>query len=571
MDPQAPIAIVGMGFRLPGADDDDGLWDALVEGASRMGPVPEERLTGYPADKVGTGGFTAALLDDPGAFDAEFFDVTPRMATWMDPQQRLLLETSWHAMESAGIPPARLRGTDVGVYMASASNDFRERMFRIGELDRYSLVGTLPAYLANRLSHFYDFHGPSYMVDTACSASLSALALAVSALRAGEVDVALFGAANLCVAAFMQATVAYAGALSPTGRCRPFHPDGDGYVRGEGVLSFLLKRLDDARSDGDPVVAVIRGAAVNHDGRGGGLVKPDATAQYRLVKRALAQGGLSMADIGYVEAHAPGTKADPIEVEAFRTLLGELPPARRGRTGPRHQLWASSVKKVFGHLEGAAGAISLAAGVLALHHEQIPAAGSLLSVDADLHVRLHPPAGDRRTLSWPRTGTPRRVGVSAFGLGGSNGHVVLEEAPEVTAPGLIDLGRWRGSEPVLVPVSARDEDALRALAARLAPAVTAHPLASVAWTLQVGREHFPVRAVLAARSTDELHEALTRLAGGEAVGCTDPRVDAYKAGGEMDWAGLWETPPPRVRLPGYPFARRAFGFQPELARQARSR
>lgn len=552
------IAIVGMAFRLPGGDNAEQFWQTLTAGAPMTRRVPDDRLVGYPAAQAGPAGLTAALLSDVTAFDAGFFDINPRMAVWMDPQQRLLLETSWHAMESAGIAPSRLRGHEVGVFVASATNDFRDRMVHKGVLDRYTAVGAMPAYLANRLSYHYDFRGPSYTLDTACSSGLSAMAMAVGSLRSGEVDAALVGATNLCLAGVIPATFAHAGALSPSGTCRPFTDAADGYVRGEGVLSFLLKRLDDALADGDPIVAVLRGAAANHDGRGGGLVKPDADSQVRLIRRALGQSGLSMSDIGYLEAHAPGTKADAIEVEGMRRLLASVEPAARGVAGPHGRLWAGSVKAVIGHLESAAGTASLAKGVLILQHGEIPTAAGILSVGAGLDVRHEPSAAPGSTVAWPAGDAPRRLGVSSFGIGGSNGHLVLEEAPARSGK----TGHW-GAGPVPVPVSAVDDASLRALAAELARFLESPPpgydLAAVAWTLQVGREHLATRAIVPASTLAELHAGLLRLANGDAPA-------AWFAGGAPDWR--WERPPRvRVSLPGTVFRRTHFGFAPEARRR----
>jgi acyl transferase domain-containing protein len=349
------------------------------------------------------------------------------------------------------------------------------------------------------------------------------------------------------------ATFAHAGALSPSGICRPFTDAADGYVRGEGVLSFLLKRLDDAVADGDPIVAVIRGAAANHDGRGGGLVKPDADSQVRLVLRALVQSGLSMSDIGYLEAHAPGTKADAIEVEGMRRLLATAP---RGVGGPGDRLWAGSVKAVIGHLESAAGTASLAKGILVLQRGEIPTAAGILSVDADLAVRHEPSAAPGSVLAWPRGDAPRRLGVSSFGIGGSNGHVVVEEPPV-----FVPSGQW-GTGPVAVPLSAVDATSLRALATSLAGSLTDdHDLAAVAWTLQVGREHLPTRAVVEATTVAELRAGLTSLV-------SAPAYRSWVAGEDLDWRALWATPPrQRISLPGTVFRPTRFGFTPEVRRR----
>ena len=563
-----PVAVVGLACRVPGGDDLEEFWDTLAAGRLMAQAVPEERLPGYDADVVGPGGLTAALLPDVDAFDLNFFRIGRRMAVWMDPQQRLLLETSWHAFESAGIPPSTLRGEEVGVYVASATADFRERMMRTGTIDRYSAVGGLSTYLANRLSHQYDLRGPSMTIDTGCSSGLSAVALAASALRAGDIDTALVGASNVCLEGWYSAAMAYMGALSPSGAGRPFSAEADGYVRGEGALSFVLKRLDDALASQSPILAVIPGVAVNHDGRAGGLTKTDSESQARLMRRALDQAGLGAGALGYLESHAPGTKADVLEVEGLRELLRTEPGGvPRSVSGPGGSLWMGSVKAILGHLEAAAGSASLAKGVLVLLNEAIPGGAGLLRLDASLEATE---VADR-AVAWPRDpGRTRRMGISSFGVGGSNAHVVLEEAPPDAAAG---PGDW-GPSPVAVPLSAARPDALPEIAARLAAFLTrpsAPELTTTAWTLQTGRDHLATRAVVVARSRDELVERLEKLAVNNDPADLDelaPLVaDACRTwldGEDVDWAALWpRTPTRRVRLPGYPFARTLLGFAPQ--------
>ncbi len=571
-----PVAIVGMGCRVPGGDDPAQFWDTLVDGRLVTGPVPGHRLAGYDPDVVGPGGLTAALLPDADAFDLAFFRIGRRMAVWMDPQQRLLLEASWHAFESAGIPPSTLRGEEVGVFMASATADFRERMIRTGTVDRYSAPGSLSAYVANRLSHQYDFRGPSMTIDTACSSGLSAVALAVSGLRAGDFDTALAGASNVCAEGWYYAAMAHMGALSPSGVCKPFSPDSDGYVRGEGALCFVLKRLDDALAGGDPVLAVIRGVAVNHDGRAGGLTRTDAGSQARLMRRALDQAGLGAGAVGYVESHAPGTKADAVEIDGLRELLRAEPGGvPRDFTGPDGRIWMGSVKSVVGHLEAAAGSASLAKGVLILLNEAIPAGPGLLRLDGGPEIsatEADDGDGTGRVLPWPRDPERGRIlGVSSFGIGGSNAHVVLEEPPASAAA---DAGEW-GPSPVPLPLSAARPEALPRMAARLADLLSrpgAPALTTTAWTLQTGRDHLTSRAVVVARSRAELITRLERLAGGEPdlSELDGPVADACRtwlAGEVAGWAALWKRPPSRrAVLPSYPFERVPLGFAPEPKR-----
>ncbi len=560
-----PVAIVGLACRVPGGDDLEEFWETLEAGRLVARTVPEARLAGYDADVVGPGGLTAALLPDADAFDLAFFRIGRRMAVWMDPQQRLLLETSWHAFEAAGIPPSTLRGEEVGVFVASATADFRERMMRTGTVDRYSAVGGLSTYLANRLSHQYDLRGPSMTVDTGCSSGLSAVSLAVSGLRAGDFDTALVGASNVCAEGWYSAAMAYMGALSPSGVCRPFSDEADGYIRGEGALCFVLKRLDDALASQSPILAVIRGVAANHDGRAGGLTKTDAASQARLMRRALDQAGLAAGSLGYLESHAPGTKADALEIEGMRALLRGEPggvPADFG--GPENRLWMGSVKAVVGHLEAAAGSASLAKGVLILLNEGFPSGAGLMRLGDDPELTAEAAGGHEATVPWPREPSrTRRMGISSFGVGGSNAHVVLEEAPEDANA---EEGRW-GESPVPVPLSAARADALPLMAGRLAAFLSrpgAPSLTATAWTLQTGREQLPTRVLLQARTREELVDRLERLAAGDSPAHLE---DAWLDGADVDWAARWEhTPSRRVRLPGYPFARTSLGFAPQPKR-----
>ncbi|MER6678315.1 beta-ketoacyl synthase N-terminal-like domain-containing protein [Streptomyces sp. NPDC000983] len=573
--PRPPVAVIGMACRVPGGDGPDDLWRTLCAGHDMITEVPADRLTGYDREVAGPAGLRAAVLEDVDAFDADFFGIGRRMAVWMDPQQRLLLETSWQALESAGIAPGSLRGEEVGVFVGSATSDFRDRMLITGTLDRYSAVGTIHSYLANRLSHHYDLRGPSITVDTACSSGLSAVAAAVSGLRAGDFDTALVGASNVCVAGWMPAAMAYMGALSPSGSCSPFSPRADGYVRGEGALCFVLRRLDDALRDGDPVMAVIVGSATNHDGRSGGLTRTDAGSQTRLLRRALTQAGLSPRTMGYLEAHAPGTSADGLEIDALRDLLRPAPGDRpQPLGGPDGRLWIGSVKAAVGHLEGAAGAVGLAEAVLVLLNGAIPGARGLLGLGPGLETEHLPPSPE--PVPWPGDAArPRRAAVSSFGIGGSNAHLVLEEPPAREPGG----GRWtRG--PVAVPLSATDTQSLRRQAARLAEHLAAPAaateLAPIAWTLQTGRDHLACRALIHAHDLTELRSALDDLAHGGEPPQPDAPADpadparqtvqagrAWLEGAPVTWADLWERPPSqRVRLPGYAFRRVPLGFAP---------
>lgn len=558
----AQIAVVGMACRVPEGTDADGFWRLLCAEQQPFVRAPEERM--IQSEKWTGQRPWAALLEDVDGFDAPFFGITPRMATWMDPQQRLLLESSWHALESAALVPGSLAGTETGVYVASTATDYRDRMMAAGAVDKYSTVGLLQTFLANRISHQYDLRGPSITLDTACAGGLTAVGLAVSALRAGEIDLGLACAVNTYFHCYMHAVMSRFGALSPTGTAASFDARADGYIRGEGVFCVVLKRLEEALRDGDPVLAVVRGVAVTHDGRAGGLVRPDRDSLARLINRGCDQAGISPATMGYYEAHAAGTQVgDPVEVNglvhALRTWPGE-PTNSAG--GPGGHLWVGSTKANIGHLEGAAGAASLAKALLVLRHQQIPATPGIATLNPELQVADTPVRVATQLVDWHQTADqPRRVGVGSLGVGGSNAFALLEEPPSLAAPSPVD-------HPQLVPISATNRAALIQVAAALRAILEAPKppdLAAVAWTLQTGRTHLAKRRILLATSHTDLIEQLAAIERGEEPGADRtpmPELGAWLAGGSMAWRRFWPDglQPRRITLPGYPFQHRPYWF-----------
>ncbi|MGP3974371.1 type I polyketide synthase [Streptomyces sp. 8N114] len=438
-----PIAIIGMGCRLPGgAASPEEFWHLVDEGVDAVTEVPRDR---WEAGTVPWGGFLSSV----DTFDAAFFGIAPREAKAMDPQQRLLLEVTWEALERAGQPPDRLVGTSTGVFVGVVVNDYDK--VSTGERDIYTVTGNGHSFPAGRLSYVLGLHGPSMVVDTACSSSLVAIHLACQSLRAQESTMALAGGVSLMLAPDMTDMMARARALSPDGRCKTFDARANGYVRGEGCGMLVLKRLSDALADRDQVLAVIRGGAVNSDGRSSGLTAPNVSAQKALLRQALRSAEADGADIGYVETHGTGTPlGDPIEVDALTDVYGAPRP-----DGSRCVLGA--VKTNIGHLEAAAGVTAVIKTVLAMQHERVP---------ANLHLRTLNPRIDLSAtaltlpdtpLPWPqRDGRPRMAGVSSFGISGTNAHLILAEAP-VTTPGT--SAAVPGS-PALIPVSARDQAAL---------------------------------------------------------------------------------------------------------------
>ena len=478
------IAVVGLSCRLPGnAHDPASAWKAAVSGIDAVTSVPADRWGPQSPTVSGravpdAGGF----LDRVDAFDAEFFGISPREAKSMDPTQRLLLELAVEALEHGGAAPHEQRGRSIGVYVGMGLSDYGRRHFlsdRIDRIDAWSGTGTLSSVASGRIAYQLGLTGPALSVHTACSSSLVAVHLAVQALRSGQVEAALAGGANLLLAPEPTIYFAELQALSPKGRCRTFDASADGYVRGEGGALLLLKRLSDAQRDGDRVLAVVRGTAVNQDGRSNGLTAPSGRAQEQVIRAALADGGVEPSSVGMVEAHGTGTPlGDPIELAALARVYG-------AGDRPCHVV---SAKTRIGHLEAAAGAAGLVQAVLALANARIPPHLHLeaLNPRADLSgTRLQIP-----TEAKPWTGT-RRAGVSSFGLSGTNAHVVLEQAPP---PPELDTP-LEGAQ--LVALSAHSPAGLQAKVEQVDDALRrGQPLASVAAAASVGRGAHRQRAMV---------------------------------------------------------------------------
>ncbi|WP_103339160.1 type I polyketide synthase [Amycolatopsis sp. CA-126428] len=519
-----PVAVVGLGCRFPGADGPGEFWDLLRGGRDAVRTAPPGRWSAEAAPVLG------GFLDDVAGFDAEHFGITPREAATMDPQQRMLLEVTWAALEHAGIAPASLRGSRTGVFTGIATHDYGHLTMAGGSPDLWTATGAAASIAANRLSYVYDLRGPSMAVDTACSSSLVAVHHAVRALRDGDADLALAAGVNLMLLPGPTAAFAAAGLLAGDGRCKTFSAAADGIARAEGCGVVVLKRLADAEIDGDRVLAVIRASAVNSDGRSNGLAAPNPLAQQAMLREAYRAVDPSTVD--YVEAHGTGTLlGDPIEARALGAVLG----ARRAAAAP---LLIGSVKTNIAHAEAAAGVAGLIKVVLAMQHGILPpqlhfaapnphiAFGSL-----GLRVVAEP-------TPWPRHTGRATAGVSAFGFGGTNAHVVLEEA---AAPG---VGRESGrsgsgasgrsrAQPTgsgggvrIGLLSARTRDRLTERATQLAdwldsPAGRRSSLADVTHTLFRRDNSGPHRAALAAADHREL-AALLRAVG--------DRVDPLPAG-----------------------------------------
>ncbi len=498
-----PIAIIGMGCRFPGgADSPEAYWQLLQAGRDAVVEVPLERWDVKALVKKYSqlppqwfGGF----LDGIDQFEPEFFGISPREANTMDPQQRLVLEVSWEALEQAGILPESLFNTQSGMFLGITTSDYGRIAMSVGPdmMDVYTATGSAMNVAAGRVAYSLGLHGPCMAVDTACSSSLTAIHLACQSLRSHESDLALAGGVNVMLSPEPFIMFSRWGMMAPDGRCKTFDAAADGFVRAEGCGMLVLKRLSDAQAAGDTIQAVIRGSAVNEDGKSSGLTVPNGLAQQAVIRSALAAARVKPAQISYIETHGTGTSlGDPIEVEAIGAVMGE------GRTSP---LTIGSVKTNIGHSEAASGVAGLIKTVLALRHKEFP---------PHLHFKERSPR-----IPWPKFEVqiptertpwlhgpePRRAGVSSFGFSGVNAHLILEEAPTVE-PAEPEIPTAH-----LLALSARSEKALQDYAHKMSGYFAAHPelsMVDAAHTLATARTNYPYRLAVLARSPAEAAEQL---------------------------------------------------------------
>ncbi|GAA2221451.1 hypothetical protein GCM10010232_02080 [Streptomyces amakusaensis] len=505
-----PIAIVGMACRFPGAASPDAYWELLRNGRDAVAQASPARRS----DAAGEAGF----LDHVDRFDPDFFDISPREAAAMDPQQRLSLELGWEAFEDAGIVSADLRGRRTGVFVGAMWDDYAAVLHRLGAgaATQHSMTGLHRGVIANRISYAFDLRGPSLVLDTGQSSSLVAVHTAVESLRRGESTLALAGGVNLMLAPESTLYSEKFGGLSPGGRCYTFDARAGGYVRGEGAGFVVLKPLSRALADGDRVYCLIESTAMNNDGASEGLTVPAARAQEEVLREAYDRAGVDPADVQYVELHGTGTRAgDPIESAALGAVLGA------GRTG-RTPLLVGSVKTNIGHLEAAAGVAGLIKTALSISHREIPPSLNFATPNPEIDFDAWNLRVQTGRSAWPGESGPRLAGVSSFGMGGTNCHVVLSAPPAGAAGRDGDSGGDSGAGarpaargPLPWVVSGRSRAALRAQAKRLGAHLAAHPgqdPASVGISLAEHRTPFEERAVILGDDRDSLLAGLDALA-----------------------------------------------------------
>ena len=539
------IAIVGMACRMPGgAADCQRFWDLLTHVVDAVQEISPERWRLFGNGDVPIADLppNGALLVDIDQFDGAFFHISPREAALLDPQQRLLLETVWHALEDAGIDPNSLAGSATALFLGLLGHDYETLLLQSGmrEVEGHFATGNAASIASGRIAHFFDWHGPAVTIDTACSSSLVAVHQACRTLRSGDCSIAVAGGVNLTLTAHHSLAYLRAGMLSPDGRCKTFDASANGYGRGEGVGVVVLKRLAEAERDGDRVLAVIRGSAVNQDGTGIGLTAPNQTAQFDLIRAALADAKVAPSEVGYLEAHGTGTSlGDPIEVGAAAGALG----AGRGLERP---LLLGSVKANIGHLEAAAGIAGLIKVVLSLNAGELPGQVHFREPNPRIAWSELPVAVVRSRRPWP---PGRRIaGVSSYGFSGTNAHVVVEGyAAAAPADSAIE------ERPAQVlALSAKSAWSLRELAGRYEAWLAGSPGASLGdlcFTAGVGRSHFEHRAAVVAGTLEELSAGLAAVRSGEPAGSAAatvhvgqrrgrPRIGVLFTGQGSQWAGM---------------------------------
>ncbi len=591
------IAIVGLSGRYPDSPDLEAFWQNLHDNKDLISEVPQERWDWkkYYGDPLKEKGKTKAkwggFMPDVDKFDPFYFNILPSEAELMDPQQRLILETVFSAVEDAGITQEKIKGSNTGIFIGVASSDYA---MRYGDENNANIeaqfsTGSSHSVLVNRISYLLDLHGPSEPIDTACSSSLVALHRAVENIRSGYCDMAIAGGVNVLLLPQITISFSQAGMLSDDGRCKSFDESANGYVRSEGVGALVLKPLRQAELDGDPIYGIVRGTGENHGGRANTLTSPNPMAQKELLVKAYRSAGVDPGDISYIEAHGTGTPlGDPIEVEGLKAAFKEL-YRDKGQAMPQEPHCAiGTVKANIGHLEAAAGMAGITKVLLAMKHNTLPGNPHLKNPNKYLKLAGSPFALQQETRTWSKTGdVPKIAGVSSFGFGGSNAHIIIEEyiAPEKAG--------YSDDAAALILLSAKTPEALKDRVRDLQAHVASNPreaLHEIAYTLQVGRDHHEERLAFIAEDREILKKQLSDYLHGEhrdqfrakVRKKTVPAIDTatvtaslkeqnlsalaehWVAGAQIDWSQLYpERTLSKLSLPTYPFARERYWIETE--------
>ncbi|WP_084655391.1 type I polyketide synthase [Nocardia altamirensis] len=528
---QEPVAIIGIGCAYGALRGPTQLWETLWHGRELVGEAPQDRHDwppsgDQPAEKEKRSWF-GSFLDDPYAFDANYFGIADGEAAAMDPQHRLLAETVADAFEDAGVPVERLAGTATGAFVGITAGDYARGMgdAAASGMPIAAVTGNASSIAANRLSYLYDLRGPSVSVDTACSSSLVALHLALRSLHDGDCEIAVVGGVNLTLDPRVTEALAGAGMMATDGRCKTFDDRADGYVRGEGSAAVVLKPLAQAEKDGDRVYAVLLGSAVNQDGRTNGLTAPSYQSQVDVLRRAYRRAGVKPADVQYIEAHGTGTiLGDAIEARALGTVFAEHRAAD-------DKFLVGSAKTVVGHLEAAAGLTGVVKTALALHHRQVPANLNFEWPSQHIAFDELPFGVPTENQPWPDHAGRRLAGVSSFGFGGTNAHAVLTGVAGAAVPA---ASAAQVEKPYLVTISGRNEQSTLALVDSWVDMLrdgSAAPIAELAQTSSARRAQHPYRVAVPARTHEDLAEQLTAISGGSLpLGAAAGRVPRSGAG-----------------------------------------
>ena len=580
-----PIAIIGIGLRLPGAIADlSGLWQMLKNGGDAVGPIPEARWSANnnydpnPDAKGKSYVREAAFLDNVDLFDADFFGISPRETKHIDPQHRLLLETSWHTLEQAGVVPETLKQHKIGVFVGIGPSDYDTIQSTNKDAEAYRILGTHTSFAAGRIAFSLGLQGPAISIDTACSSSLVALHLACQSLRQNECEMALAAGVQVMADEDLFVLLSRTKALAPDGRSKTFSANADGYGRGEGVVVLALEKLSTAKAQGRNILAVIRGSAVNHDGASSSITAPNGFSQQAVLRAALENAHLTAADVDVVEWHGTGTSlGDPIEVQAIADVYGH----NRSAANP---LQIGALKTNIGHLESASGLAGVAKIIAAMQYQALPPTIHTLPRNPHIDWAALPVKVTDSLLPWPHHagGKVRRAGVSAFGLSGTNAHVILEEPPQSDVASRAEIAP---AAPLPFLLSAKTLPALQAQARQLHEWLIAQPeanLIDLAGALAMHRSHFSHRAAIVTAQRQVLINALRLLAQGEksddillnedAVSDKPARHDVVNSplngrdlairflhGEAVDWPSVFAPFSPQyLDLPTYPFKRKRY-------------